>query len=63
MQRYLLELAMIDLKFITLKPSNLACSAIYLVHKIRLIGVLLYFIRKISNPWSETMIEMTGYSE
>lgn len=33
--QYTLELALFDMKFLKYKPSLLACSAIYLVNKIR----------------------------
>ncbi len=34
LSRYLLELSMLDYKFVKYSPSNLACSAIYLTNKI-----------------------------
>ncbi|CAK55764.1 unnamed protein product (macronuclear) [Paramecium tetraurelia] len=51
--QYLLELSIVDIKFMNYKPSFLSAAAIYLVHK----------IRKTPQSWSEEMQKMTGYNE
>jgi len=50
--RYLLELALVDYKMIKYLPSNLACSAIYLVNKIHK-----------REGWSDVMIKHGCYTE
>lgn len=49
--QYVLELAMLDTKFLTYKPSMLASSAIYLVNK----------IRKRSEAWPDILVAATDY--
>ena len=49
--QYVLELALLEPKFLTYKPSILASSAIYLVHK----------IRKRSEAWPDILMAATGY--
>lgn len=52
--RYLIEMSLLEYKMLKYKPSMIACSAIYLVHK----------IRKNIVPWSEeTMVQSTKYLE
>jgi len=50
--RYLLELALIEFKMIKYVPSNLACSAIYLVNKLEK-----------REAWPDFMINHTKYNE
>lgn len=50
--RYLLELATVEYKMIKYLPSNIACSAIYLVNKIHK-----------REGWSDLMIKHAKYSE
>lgn len=52
MAKYLLELALVDYKMLKYSPSNIACSAIYLINKINK-----------SDGWSETMSKETKYFE
>ncbi|CAK72279.1 unnamed protein product (macronuclear) [Paramecium tetraurelia] len=51
--QYLLELSIVDIKFMNYKPSFLTSAAIYLVHK----------IRKTPQSWNEEMQSTTGYNE
>ncbi len=51
--RYLIELAIIDNQMLRWKPSQIACSAIYVAKK----------VLKRSVAWSEFMSEQTGYDE
>ena len=53
MGRYLLELALVDFRFIKYQPSNLAASALYLANKIFL---------KIE-CWNETIAYHSKYNE
>ncbi len=50
--RYLLELALIEFKMIKYVPSNLACSAIYLVNKLEK-----------RDAWPDHMVNHTKYNE
>jgi len=50
--RYLLELATVEYKMVKYLPSNIACSAIYLVNKIHK-----------REGWSDLMIKHAKYSE
>ena len=50
--RYLLELALVEFKMIRYLPSNLACSAIYLVNKLEK-----------REGWPEVMVRHTKYAE
>ena len=50
--RYLLELAFIEYKMLKYVPSNLACSAIYLVNKIQK-----------KEGWSNVLVKHAKYSE
>jgi len=52
MAKYLLELALVEYKMIKYTPSNIACSAIYLVNKISK-----------KEGWSGVMIKQAKYSE
>lgn len=52
MAKYLLELALVEYKMIKYTPSNIACSAIYLVNKIHK-----------KEGWSSLMIKQGKYSE
>lgn len=49
--QYVLELALLETKFLNYKPSFLASSAIYLINK----------IRKRSEPWPDVLFAATGY--
>ena len=49
--QYVLELAMLDTKFLSYKPSILASSAIYLINK----------IRKRSTAWPDILLAATNY--
>lgn len=49
--QYVLELSLLDVKFLEYKPSLMASSAIYLINK----------IRKRSEAWSDLMMAATGY--
>jgi G2/mitotic-specific cyclin-B, other len=53
MARYLLELSLIEYKMICYPPSMLACSAIYLVNKLRKKGI----------NWGMSMLKHTKYNE
>lgn len=50
---YILELSLLDCSFLDFKPSLLAASATYLVHK----------IRRISPFWPKYLEELTKLSE
>lgn len=52
MAKYLLELGLVEYKMIKYTPSNIACSAIYLVNKINK-----------KEGWSSLMIKQAKYSE
>lgn len=49
--QYVLELAMLDVKFLEYKPSLLGSAAIYLINK----------IRKRSESWPDLLIAATAY--
>lgn len=49
--QYVLQLAMLDTKFLNYKPSILASSAIYLINR----------IRKRSTAWPDILIAATNY--
>lgn len=49
--QYVLELSLLDVKFLEYKPSLMASSAIYLINK----------IRKKSEAWSDLLMAATGY--
>ena len=51
--QYVLELALLQPKFLNYSPSLMASSAIYLIKK----------IRKSESSWSETMTALAGYRE
>lgn len=51
--QYVLELSILDVRFLEYKPSLLAASAIYLINK----------IRKRSESWPDLLIAATGYEE
>ena len=51
--QYVLELSLLDTKFLEYKPSLLASSAIYLINK----------IRKRSEAWPDLLLAATGYEE
>lgn len=51
--QYVLELSLLNIKFLEYKPSLLASSAIYLINK----------IRKRTEAWSDLMMAATGYEE
>lgn len=51
--QYVLELALLDIKFLECKPSLMAASAIYLINK----------IRKRSEAWPIELESMSGYPE
>jgi G2/mitotic-specific cyclin-B, other len=53
LSRYLLELSLVNYKFLKYSPSNLASSALYLSLK----------MTKHPNPWSEAMAKHTHYKE
>ena len=53
LSRYLLELSLVNYKFLKYSPSNLASSALYLSLK----------MTKHPNPWSEAMVKHTHYKE
>lgn len=50
--RYLLELALVEYKMLKYSPSNIACSAIYLVNKIQK-----------KEGWSDLMVKHSKYNE
>ena len=49
--QYVLELALLETKFLNYRPSFLASSAIYLINK----------IRKRSDPWPDLLFAATSY--
>lgn len=51
--QYVLEMAMLDTKFLDYKPSLMASSAIYLINK----------IRKRAEAWPCELESLTGYCE
>jgi cyclin B len=53
LSRYLLELSLVNYKFLKFSPSNLASSALYLSLK----------MTKHPNPWNEAMIKHSHYKE
>lgn len=53
LSRYLLELAMVNYKFLKYTQSNLAASALYLSLK----------MTKHPNPWGDVMVKHTHYKE
>jgi len=53
LSRYLLELALVNYKFLKYSPSNLASSALYLSLK----------MTKHPNPWNDSMVKHTHYKE
>ena len=48
---YILELSLLDVKFLQFEPSLLGSAVVYLVHK----------IRKLSPSWSSEMQDLTKY--
>ena len=50
---YILELSLLQPKFLNYSPSLMAASVIYLIKK----------IRKSESPWNEQMAELLGYEE
>ena len=51
--QYVMELSLLETKFLEYKPSLLASSAIYLINK----------IRKRSESWPDLLMAATGYEE
>jgi cyclin B len=51
--QYVLELSLLDIRYLENKPSLLASSALYLVNK----------IRRAQQPWPHFLELLTGYSE
>jgi len=51
--QYVLEMSLLDTKFLEFKPSLMASSAIYLINK----------IRKRSESWPNSLENLTSYSE
>lgn len=49
--QYVLELSLLETKFLNYKPSFLAASSIYLINK----------IRKRSEPWPDVLFAATGF--
>jgi hypothetical protein len=51
--QYTLELALMDVRFLKFKPSLLACSAIFLINK----------IKRSEYVWPNTLVVASGYEE
>ena len=51
--QYVLELSLLEIKFLEYKPSLVASAAIYLINK----------IRKKSEAWSDSLVSVSGYEE